>query len=435
MSRARFGALPSVGRYSVVLSISSVAFLAPEAAPACAQLPSKTVLAMTTTLRSPGTVRTTSTSSTAPGGGATDDSPHAPEALTEWKEFEGVSVVRPLWDGQGNIEEYQADAPDRPIHAVSLHLYDPRSRQWSLSWADRSSGTLGTPTTGEFRGDRGEFFSFEEHEGPPGPPPAHLDQSQPQRGGVRASALHRRRQVLGAQLDHAVHARPRCCRAAARCAVARPMAIADAGRDGVHGFDFLHGQWRIRNRRLRRPLTGSTEWYEFDGSSIERPFWDGQGNLEEYEGNSPDGRIRGLALRLYDVRSKQWSIHWSNSAQGTRERAMIGEFKNGRGEFYNQDQSQGREIIRALHLDQHQCEHGALGAVVLGRRRADMGTQLDHGPHPSRHTSTRPRSRRRPPAVRWWSSGNTRFARASGKHSSSCSTANSWKRRKRLESR
>ena len=62
----------------------------------------------------------------------------SPSGSMEWQEFTGVSVVRPLWDGQGNIEEYRADAPERPIHAVSLHLYNPRSGQWSLSWADRS---------------------------------------------------------------------------------------------------------------------------------------------------------------------------------------------------------------------------------------------------------------------------------------------------------
>ena len=59
--------------------------------------------------------------------------------------------------------------------------------------------------------------------------------------------------------------------------------------DGAHDFDFLHGEWRIHNRRLREPLTGTEEWYEFNGRSVERPFWDGQGNLEEYEATLPDG--------------------------------------------------------------------------------------------------------------------------------------------------
>jgi hypothetical protein len=119
-----------------------------------------------------------------------------------------------------------------------------------------------------------------------------------------------------------------------------------AGRDGQRDFDFLHGTWRVHNRRLRRPLTGSGEWYEFEGSTVERPIWDGQANLEEYEATLPDGRrLRGLALRLYDVRAKRWTIHWSNSVSGTLDAAMTGTFRDGRGEFYSHEDFQGRMIL------------------------------------------------------------------------------------------
>jgi hypothetical protein len=117
-------------------------------------------------------------------------------------------------------------------------------------------------------------------------------------------------------------------------------------RDGVHDFDFLHGTWRIHNRRLERPLTGSTEWYEFEGRSIERPLWDGQGNLEEYEATIPDGtRLRGLALRLYDPRAKRWTIHWSSSANGTLDPPMYGTFRDGVGTFYSHEDFHGRMIL------------------------------------------------------------------------------------------
>ena len=45
-------------------------------------------------------------------------------------------------------------------------------------------------------------------------------------------------------------------------------------------FDFLLGTWRRRDRRLRRGLSGSSEWQELEGTSVIRPLWDGEGNIE-----------------------------------------------------------------------------------------------------------------------------------------------------------
>jgi hypothetical protein len=131
-------------------------------------------------------------------------------------------------------------------------------------------------------------------------------------------------------------------------APARPASMTTQvpARDGTHDFDFLHGAWRVHNRRLRQPLTGSEEWYEFDGRSVERPFWDGQGNLEEYEATLPDGTpLRGIALRLYDPKAQRWTIHWSNSANGTLDPPMTGAFRDGRGEFYSHEDYRGRMIL------------------------------------------------------------------------------------------
>ena len=79
---------------------------------------------------------------------------------------------------------------------------------------------------------------------------------------------------------------------------------------------------------------------------MERPFWDGRGNLEEYEGVLPDGtRLRGIALRLYDPKAARWTIHWSNGANGTLDPVMTGVFRDGRGEFYSHEDYQGRMIL------------------------------------------------------------------------------------------
>ena len=116
-------------------------------------------------------------------------------------------------------------------------------------------------------------------------------------------------------------------------------------RDGQHDFDFNSGRWKTHVSRLLHPLTGSKTWAEYDGISIVRKVWNGRASLFELEVSGPAGHIEGLGLRLYNPQSHQWSLNWASSADGAMEPPMIGEFQNGRGEFYDQEQFTGRTIL------------------------------------------------------------------------------------------
>jgi hypothetical protein len=116
-------------------------------------------------------------------------------------------------------------------------------------------------------------------------------------------------------------------------------------RDGQHDFDFEIGSWKTHLRRLLRPLTGSTTWVEYEGTTVVRKVWNGRANLVELEVDGPAGHLEGLSLRLYNPQSRQWSLNFSNSASGTLSQPTIGEFKNGRGEFFNQETLNGRAIL------------------------------------------------------------------------------------------
>ena len=116
-------------------------------------------------------------------------------------------------------------------------------------------------------------------------------------------------------------------------------------RDGQRDFDFLLGKWKFHLKRLENPLTGSTKWIEFDGTGVCRSIWDGNAYIEEVDFHGPTGDIKGLAVRLYNPRSHQWSINWANAANGTFDLPTIGSFKNGRGEFYDQETYKGRTIL------------------------------------------------------------------------------------------
>jgi hypothetical protein len=124
-----------------------------------------------------------------------------------------------------------------------------------------------------------------------------------------------------------------------------PTQPAATVRDGQHDFDFVFGTWKVHLSRLEHPLSGSTAWIESDGHSVVRKVWNGRANLEELKADGATGPIEGLTLRLYNPVSHQWNLYWASSKDGALSQAMIGEFKNGRGEFFGQDTFNGRSIM------------------------------------------------------------------------------------------
>jgi hypothetical protein len=121
--------------------------------------------------------------------------------------------------------------------------------------------------------------------------------------------------------------------------------LASRERDGQHDFDFEIGTWKTHLKRLQRPLTGSTTWVEYHGTTVVRSVWNGRANLVELLVDGPAGRIEALSLRLYNASSRQWSLNFSASGSGSLSQPAIGEFKNGRGEFYDQEQFNGRAVL------------------------------------------------------------------------------------------
>ena len=116
-------------------------------------------------------------------------------------------------------------------------------------------------------------------------------------------------------------------------------------RDGQHDFDFEIGTWKTHLRRLVHPLTGSSTWVEYEGTSVVRKVWKGRANLVELVADGATGHFQGLNLRLYNPESHQWSLNFANSNSGTLSQPTIGEFNNGRGEFFDQETLNGRAIL------------------------------------------------------------------------------------------
>jgi hypothetical protein len=84
---------------------------------------------------------------------------------------------------------------------------------------------------------------------------------------------------------------------------------------------------------------------EYSGTDVVRRVWKGRANLGEVEVDGPTGHLELLSLRLYNPDAHQWTMNITNSASGTLSPPAVGEFKNGRGEFYDQEPYKGKTIL------------------------------------------------------------------------------------------
>ena len=127
-----------------------------------------------------------------------------------------------------------------------------------------------------------------------------------------------------------------------------PASTTAEQRDHQHDFDPLLGSWKYHLKRRLRPLTGSNEWVEFEGTGVCRKLFDGA-QIDQGEWNGPTGRIVGLTLRVYNPQSHQWRLYWDNQKVGILDPPQVGEFKDGVGEFYAQDTINGKTILIRFH--------------------------------------------------------------------------------------
>jgi hypothetical protein len=88
------------------------------------------------------------------------------QGCTEWETFEATQHARLLPGGLGNIDDFVTDHWPGFV-GMSLRLYNPHTRQWSIYWATNRSGTLGPPVVGSFSDGVGVFEGRDEEEGRP----------------------------------------------------------------------------------------------------------------------------------------------------------------------------------------------------------------------------------------------------------------------------
>jgi len=114
------------------------------------------------------------------------------------------------------------------------------------------------------------------------------------------------------------------------------------GTGDQHDFDYFAGAWTTQQRRLKARGVGSNDWEEFPATLCMSPYLDGIATVDELY--MPTKARAGLTVRLFNLEKHQWSIYWASSATGKLEPSVVGGFSGNRGEFYGEDEDNGKPI-------------------------------------------------------------------------------------------
>ncbi len=95
-------------------------------------------------------------------------------------------------------------------------------------------------------------------------------------------------------------------------------------------FDFLVGKWKMHNRHLDKRLANCRTWTEFDSSDVNTKILNGAADMDTYSTTQFPGMggklFEGLTLRLFDPKTRLWSLYWIASNTGKIDPPVVGSF-------------------------------------------------------------------------------------------------------------
>lgn len=117
-----------------------------------------------------------------------------------------------------------------------------------------------------------------------------------------------------------------------------PKATLPAATGKPGDFDFLSGEWTIKNRQLKNGT-----WENFDGESTVHGILAGVVSVEELR--IPSRGFSGMGLRLLDLERKLWADFWVNAKSGVLAPSPTwGSFVDGVG-TWDADDKEGEQPV------------------------------------------------------------------------------------------
>jgi hypothetical protein len=90
---------------------------------------------------------------------------------TEWIEYKSTDEnAGSILHGLGNMDFFRTaynQVNGKPYEGLTIRLFNPETRLWSLYWVDSNKGTMDPPVVGSFEGNVGTFYCRDTFNGKP----------------------------------------------------------------------------------------------------------------------------------------------------------------------------------------------------------------------------------------------------------------------------
>ncbi|WPO77124.1 hypothetical protein [Flavobacterium sp. KACC 22761] len=116
-------------------------------------------------------------------------------------------------------------------------------------------------------------------------------------------------------------------------------------------FDFFQGKSFIRNKKLKQRLVNCSEWIEFPSTQEMYKILNGIGNIDNFLATFDGEPFEGMTVRLFNPKTKLWSIYWSDSNTGVLDQPVVGSFENQVGHFFSKDVYEGKNVLQVFRWD------------------------------------------------------------------------------------
>jgi hypothetical protein len=299
------------------------------------------------------------------------------EGCKEWTQFESWDEnYGAILNGIGNTDIYYTTSmpgmQGKPFQGFTLRLFDEKTRLWSLYWVANNVGVLDPPVVGSFEGNTGRFYCKDIFWGKPVLVMFNWDKTDPD-NPVWSQAFsadngktwewnwyntsHRVNVIPEMQTLSAAHKTTAMKMNKTNVSTKETVMetftfnsdgslnIRPAARSSQHDFDFYIGKWKIHNRKLKERLNNNNEWTEFEAHGEMHTILNGIGNTDNFIATIDGKPFEGMTLRLFNPKTRLWSIYWADSNTGVLDPPVVGSFENNIGVFYTKDIFKEKPVI------------------------------------------------------------------------------------------